>query len=306
MCGCSSIRSRIWWTLPSARIRPLLISRMFDGHRLDLVQDVARDDDALAGAAPVLDHADRLAARDRIHAGQRLVEDQQLRIVHERLRQLDALAHALAVGADLLVGGVDQVDRLERARAAVARPPARRRRSAAPAPSPTRGRSSARRTRPARDRTRSGSRGAGCCQIGSPSTVIVALARLELTGDQLHERRLAGAVRAEQAGDARRHGRRVTSFRPMTWPYHFDRCSAVTIGALTPPPRRRARAARAPTTDSAISADDHEQRHRPRRLVARRQPEDRRRRPASGWPERDPRQRGAAGDRVEHAVDRLR
>ena len=25
----------------------------------------------------------------------------------------------------------------------------------------------------------------------------------------------------------------VTSFRPMTWPYHFDTCSAVTIGALT-------------------------------------------------------------------------
>ena len=48
---------------------------------------------------------------------ERLVEDQQLGIVHDRLRQLDALAHALAVGADLLVRGVDQVDALERARA---------------------------------------------------------------------------------------------------------------------------------------------------------------------------------------------
>ena len=41
---------------------------------------------------------------------ERLVEDQQLRIVHERLRELDALAHALAVGADALVGGVHQID----------------------------------------------------------------------------------------------------------------------------------------------------------------------------------------------------
>ena len=65
-------------------------------------------------AAPLLDQADGLAARERIHAGQRLVEDQQLGIVRERLRQLDALPHALAVGADLLVGGVDQVDQLER------------------------------------------------------------------------------------------------------------------------------------------------------------------------------------------------
>ena len=44
-----------------------------------------------------------LRRRDRIHARQRLVEDEQFRIVDERLRHLDALAHALAVGADLLV-----------------------------------------------------------------------------------------------------------------------------------------------------------------------------------------------------------
>ena len=35
--------------------------------------------------------------------------------MHDRLRELDALAHALAVGADLLVGRVHQIDAVERA-----------------------------------------------------------------------------------------------------------------------------------------------------------------------------------------------
>ena len=178
---------------------PLVDQEDVRGHRLDFVQDVARHDDALAGAAPVLDHADGLAARDRIHARQRLVENQQLRIVRERLRHLDALPHALAVGADLLVRR-RRSDRPSRARArAIARASRRRRRSAARAPSPTRARSSARRRRPAPGRSRCGSTAPGFCQIGSPSTRDAALARLELAGDQLHERRLARAVRARAA-----------------------------------------------------------------------------------------------------------
>ena len=57
--------------------------------------------------------ANRLAAREGIHPGQRLVEDEQFGLVRQRLRQLDALAHAFAVGADALVGGVFKVDQLE-------------------------------------------------------------------------------------------------------------------------------------------------------------------------------------------------
>ena len=117
MCGCSSIRSRIWWTSPSARIRPLLISRMFDGHRLDLVQDVARDDDALAGARPVAISriVVRRASGSMPDSGSSRMSSS--RIVDDRLRELDALAHALAVGADLLVRRVHQIDR-RRARGA--------------------------------------------------------------------------------------------------------------------------------------------------------------------------------------------
>ena len=84
------------------------------GHRLDLVQDVARDDHALAGAGPVANQADGPAAGERIHSRERLIEDEQRRIVHDCLRQLDPLAHPLAVGADLLVRGIHQLDRRHR------------------------------------------------------------------------------------------------------------------------------------------------------------------------------------------------
>ena len=63
---------------------------------------------------PVAEQPNRLAPRERIHPGQRLVEDEQLGLVRNRLRELDALAHAFAVGADALVGGVLQIDLLER------------------------------------------------------------------------------------------------------------------------------------------------------------------------------------------------
>ena len=146
-------------------------------HRLDLVQDVARDEDALArrGAQSLIRRM-VLRAHQRIHAGQRLVENQQLGIVHQRLRQLDALPHALAVGADLLVGGVHQIDRA-RARAARRASASRRSRpfSAHQRRDPFEARSSGRRTHPAPDRSRCGEYSAGLPQIGSPSTRIAPL-----------------------------------------------------------------------------------------------------------------------------------
>ena len=49
----------------------------------------------LPARAPLLDQPDGLPAHDRVHARERLVENQQLGIVRERLRQLHALAHPL-------------------------------------------------------------------------------------------------------------------------------------------------------------------------------------------------------------------
>jgi len=173
-------------------------------HRLDLVEDVARDDDVLAGARPVLDEPNGLAAHQRIHPGERLVEDQQFRIVDERLRQLDALPHALAVGADLLVRGVHQIDALNRAfrrgiRVAVVEAVEAHQRG---------------------DPLEAGHALVKRVLLGTKPDPIVerrvspdrlaqhanrALARLELAGHQFHERRLARTVRPEQSSDARRN-----------------------------------------------------------------------------------------------------
>ena len=157
---------------------------------------MARDDDALARAPPVLDQADCLAPPDRIHTRERLIEDQQVGVVRDRLRELDPLAHAFAVGADLLVRRVRQVHHLEGA------------------PS--------RRVRFGRRDTIQAHERAHPLEAGHPLVKRIlfgtkpdpevqrrilpdrlaqhfdlALARLELPGDALHECGLPGPVRAE-------------------------------------------------------------------------------------------------------------
>ena len=58
-----------------------------------------------------VDHVQPLA---RVHAVERLVEQQDRRVVDERAGELGPLAHALGVRADRAVGGVGQVDRGDR------------------------------------------------------------------------------------------------------------------------------------------------------------------------------------------------
>ena len=68
---------------------------------LDLTQQVAGHDDGDAelgaGAPHQLQH---LVASGRVEAVGGLVEEQQARVMHQRLGQLDALLHARRVGAD--------------------------------------------------------------------------------------------------------------------------------------------------------------------------------------------------------------
>ena len=56
----------------------------------------------------------RFASANRIDAAQGLVEQQQFRIVQQRLREFDALAHALRVAGERAVGAVVHADYFER------------------------------------------------------------------------------------------------------------------------------------------------------------------------------------------------
>src|SRR6185436_6894634 len=159
------------------------------------------------GTGPVRDQPDRPAPHDRVHPAQRLVEDQQLRLVDDRLRQLHALAHALAVGADLAVADVEQVDRIER----LARGCLRGVVTHAVQPGE--------RLDPLHARHVLVERILLWAEVQSPVLCGVAPDRLsehahaagarpQLAGHDLHERRLPRPVRTEQAGDAfgYRHG----------------------------------------------------------------------------------------------------
>ncbi len=77
----------------------------------DVGQQVRRQDqiDALV-VRQVADELEHLVAALRIHAVGGLVEKQQVGIVHERLRQLDALLHARRVLLELAVARFAETD----------------------------------------------------------------------------------------------------------------------------------------------------------------------------------------------------
>ena len=113
-------------------------------HPLDLVQHVRRDEHRAALRAEPPDQLDDVAALGGVESVERLVEQQQLGLVDERLGELDPLAHALREAADA------------RARR---RPRARRSRAPRPRRRAGRARRAARPSaRPARARVRNGQR----------------------------------------------------------------------------------------------------------------------------------------------------
>ena len=148
-----------------------------------------------AAAAEVLEQHAHGAAPDRVERRGRLVEQQQARLADERLRDAESLLHALRHAVDAPVGGVGERDELEQ--------PLALRSTAARAGEPLvqlehlvrrvpAGEAeelcevAERRARGTRARPRA-------CDLGRA-------ARLAHEPDRdLHERRLAGAVRAEQA-----------------------------------------------------------------------------------------------------------
>ena len=121
--------------------------------------------------AEIADQLEHLVAALRVHAVGRLVEEQQVGIVDERLRQLDALLHAGRVGLDVAVARLAEADvvqhlvrALHRVDRAAGRPARRSRRRTTRRSC----RECARRS-PACSRCGRGSRAARCA-TSSPST----------------------------------------------------------------------------------------------------------------------------------------
>ena len=83
------------------------------GHLLDLLEDVGAEEHGPALGAHLLQQAHQVQPLAGVDAVEGLVEQQHGRLVHQRGRQLGALPHALGVGGDAPVGGLDQVDGLE-------------------------------------------------------------------------------------------------------------------------------------------------------------------------------------------------
>ena len=99
---------------PLRRDLPLVHDDDVVAGELDVGQEVRREDqaDALV-VAEVAHELEHLVAPLRVHAVGRLVEEQQIGIVDERLRQLDALLHAGRVGLDVAVARLAEADVVE-------------------------------------------------------------------------------------------------------------------------------------------------------------------------------------------------
>ena len=131
----------------------------------------------LPSAAQPQDQVADLLAADRIEAAHRLVEDDHLRVVHQRLRDADALQHALRVGAEARVGRVAR-DRPARAARSTRARALRRRDTGEPRVEVerARGRSGSRRSTGSRAGSRRGAATAGLAHVAgrgsSPSPAV--------------------------------------------------------------------------------------------------------------------------------------
>ena len=96
---------------PAAATAPLVHDDDVVAGVFDVGQQVRRQNeiDALV-VRQVAHQLQHLVAALRIHAVGRLVEEQQIGIVHERLRQLDALLHAGGIGFDVAIARLAEAD----------------------------------------------------------------------------------------------------------------------------------------------------------------------------------------------------
>ena len=151
--------------------------------------------------------AERLAL-GRVQAGRRLVEQQQTRLRRQRPGHADELAVALREIGRARLGGPPEVERARAPRRSPAGRCASRTRSSRPASGPGRRRGSPRRAgrRTARRsatcaRARAAARACGARPRRSRPSSSTPPAGVDEAGDRVDERRLAGAVGADQADE---------------------------------------------------------------------------------------------------------
>ena len=190
-----------------ARGSPLAASLPLDhqvdalGQLLDLLEDVRGDEHGAALGGEAADHFAQVEPLHRVGARERLVEQEQRRVVDERRREAHALPHPAGVAGHR-------------------RGPARRRgrRSRSPAPAAARGSATLLEPRAQLDELPAGEEVVDRLVLRHVADAAVdrlvpahrlaedarrALGRRDQAGDRAQQRRLAGAVRPEQ----RRHAR---------------------------------------------------------------------------------------------------
>src|SRR5213075_3060658 len=79
------------------------------GDFVDLMQNVARDDDVQSLFAERFEQCHRFGTGHGIEAVQRLIEHQHRGVMGDRLSEPNALPHALAVSSDFAIGGIGEV-----------------------------------------------------------------------------------------------------------------------------------------------------------------------------------------------------
>ncbi len=162
---------------------------------LDLGEQVRVEQDGDAAVAQLLEQQADGPAADGVERGGRLVEQQQPRLADQRLRDPEPLLHPLRHAVDAAVGGVCERDELEQppplglAAARAGEPLVQLQHLVRRVPA-----------REAEELREVPERGAGVARAGarSPRPPPIPERRPDEPDGDLHERRLAGAVRAEQ------------------------------------------------------------------------------------------------------------
>ena len=192
----------------------------------------------------------------RVHAVERLVQQQHLRVVHQRGGDPGALPHALGVGARS-AGPARRSSRP--ARAPAGRPPPGRAAGAAwrwPSTNSLRGQEAVHRLALA-DQAELRGRRPGCARSARRRRSPSPRDGGEEAGHHVQHRGLAGAVRAEQAGDARRRGSCVTSLTATTLPYQRDTFCSSTVLTARPPSGSGSSSSRQAATRATASIGVH-------------------------------------------------